>query len=306
MLAYFARRTGYMVLILVLSSVAIFYSLRFAPGDPVGVTLNPLAAQSARQAYRERLGLTKPIYEQYFIYVGRLTRGDLGTSIVNGSKVTDLLVSHGKNSLALGITAMLLSYLIAIPLGVLAAARRNSWLDQLAMGGAVLGMGVPNFWLALILVYIFSLRLGLLPAAGCCSPEQLILPAIVLAAEGTAVTMRMMRSSMLEQLRQDFVRTLRAKGLPEWKVVGQHVLRNALIPVISLTGLRLGWLIGYTLIVETIFQWPGVGYLLVDSVIRRDYPVAQFFSLLLVFFVVMANWLADISYGLANPVVRRA
>lgn len=295
-----------MVLILVLSSVAIFYSLRFAPGDPVGVTLNPLAAQSARQAYRERLGLTKPIYEQYFIYVGRLTRGDLGTSIVNGAKVTDLLVSHGKNSLALGITAMLLSYLIAIPLGVLAAARRNSWLDQLAMGGAVLGMGVPNFWLALILVYIFSLRLGLLPAAGCCSPEQLILPAIVLAAEGTAVTMRMMRSSMLEQLRQDFVRTLRAKGLPEWKVVGQHVLRNALIPVISLTGLRLGWLIGYTLIVETIFQWPGVGYLLVDSVIRRDYPVAQFFSLLLVFFVVMANWLADISYGLANPVVRRA
>lgn len=295
-----------MVLILVLSSVAIFYSLRFAPGDPVGVTLNPLAAQSARQAYRERLGLTRPIYEQYFIYVGRLTRGDLGISIVNGSKVTDLLVSHGKNSLALGITAMLLSYVIAIPLGVLAAARRNSWLDQLAMGGAVLGMGVPNFWLALILVYIFSLRLGLLPAAGCCSPEQLILPAIVLAAEGTAVTMRMMRSSMLEQLRQDFVRTLRAKGLPEWKVVGQHVLRNALIPVISLTGLRLGWLIGYTLIVETIFQWPGVGYLLVDSVIRRDYPVAQFFSLLLVFFVVMANWLADISYGLANPVVRRA
>ena len=295
-----------MVLILVLSSVAIFYSLRFAPGDPVGVTLNPLAAQSARQAYRERLGLTKPIYEQYFIYVGRLTRGDLGTSIVNGAKVSDLLVSHGKNSLVLGITAMLLSYVIAIPLGVLAAARRNSRLDQLAMGGAVLGMGVPNFWLALILVYIFSLRLGLLPAAGCCSPEQLILPAIVLAAEGTAVTMRMMRSSMLEQLRQDFVRTLRAKGLPEWKVVGQHVLRNALIPVISLTGLRLGWLIGYTLIVETIFQWPGVGYLLVDSVIRRDYPVAQFFSLLLVFFVVMANWLADISYGLANPVVRRA
>jgi len=295
-----------MVLILVLSSVAIFYSLRFAPGDPVGVTLNPLAAQSARQAYRERLGLTKPIYEQYFIYVGRLTRGDLGTSIVNGAKVGDLLVSHGKNSLVLGITAMLLSYVIAIPLGVLAAARRNSRLDQLAMGGAVLGMGVPNFWLALILVYIFSLRLGLLPAAGCCSPEQLILPAIVLAAEGTAVTMRMMRSSMLEQLRQDFVRTLRAKGLPEWKVVGQHVLRNALIPVISLTGLRLGWLIGYTLIVETIFQWPGVGYLLVDSVIRRDYPVAQFFSLLLVFFVVMANWLADISYGLANPVVRRA
>jgi len=307
MAAYVARRTAYMVLVLAISSVAIFYALRSAPGGPSGGgVLSPLASQQIRQAYDRRLGLDKPVYQQYFIYLGHLVRGDLGTSLANGTPITDLLKTNGLNSLELGLTALLLSYLVAIPLGVLAAVKRNTWVDQVAMGGAILGMGVPNFWLALILVYFFSLRLGLLPSAGCCSPPQLIMPAIVLAAEGTAVTTRMTRSSMLEHLREDFVRALRAKGLPEWQVVGRHVLRNALIPVISLAGLRLGWLVGYALIVETIFRWPGVGYLLVDSVLRRDYPVAQFFSLVLIFFVLLANWLADIGYGLANPRIRVA
>ena len=268
--------------------------------------LSPLSSQEVRQAYEKRLGLDRPVYEQYFVYVDHLAHGDLGESLVNGSPITDLLLTHARNSLLLGLTALAISYLIAIPLGVLAAVKRNTWIDQLAMGGAILGMGVPNFWLALILIYFFSLQWGLLPSAGCCSPTQLIMPALVLAAEGTAVTTRMVRSSMLEHLREDFVRALRAKGLPEWQVIGRHVLRNALIPVISLSGLRLGWLVGYALIVETIFRWPGVGYLLVDSVLRRDYPVAQFFSLLLIFFVLLANWLADIGYGLANPRIRVA
>ncbi len=306
MLAYLARRSGYMALILVLSSVGIFYTLRFAPGDPTGAVLNPLTAASVRAQIRHELGLDEPVYKQYFVYVEKLVRGDPGHSLVTGASIGELLKEHGKNSLILGFTALALSYLIALPLGVLAAVKRNSWLDQLTMGGAVLGMGVPNFWLALLLVWLFSLTLGWLPSAGCCSAKQLILPAVVLAAEGTAVTLRMVRASMLEQLNQEYVRTLRAKGLPEWNIVGRHVLRNALIPVISLTGLRLGWIVGYTLIVETIFHWPGVGFLLVDSVIRRDYPVAQFFSLLLVFFVIAANWLSDIGYGLANPRIRRA
>jgi peptide/nickel transport system permease protein len=304
-LAYLARRSGYMALILVLSSVGIFYSLRFAPGDPTGQTLNPLTATSVRAQIRKELGLDEPVYRQYFTYVGKIAQGDFGHSLVTGASITDLLKTHGKNSLILGFTALLLSYVIAVPLGILAAVKRNSWLDQFAMGGAVLGMGVPNFWLALLLVWLFSLKLGWLPSAGCCGATQLLLPAVVLAAEGTAVTLRMVRASMLEQLNQDYVRTLRAKGLPEWNIVGRHVLRNALIPVISLTGLRLGWIVGYTLIVEVIFRWPGVGFLLVDSVLRRDYPVAQFFSLLLVFFVITANWLSDIGYGLANPRIRR-
>lgn len=306
MLTYLGRRSVYMVIILFLSSVGVFYALRFAPGDPAGTILNPLTVEEQREAFRERLGLDDPVYVQYFTYMGRLFQGDLGESINTGKGIGELLKKHGKNSLILGFAALGLSYIVAVPLGVIAAVKRNRWPDQLAMGGAVLGMGIPNFWLALLLVWLLSLQFKFLPSAGCCDGKHLILPMIVLAAEGTAVTMRMVRASMLEQLNQDFVRTLRAKGVPEWKIVTKHVLRNALIPVISLTGLRLGWIVGYAFIVEVIFRWPGVGFLLVDSVLRRDYPVAQFFSLILIFFVVSANWLADISYGLANPRVRRA
>ena len=167
-------------------------------------------------------------------------------------------------------------------------------------------MGVPNFWLALLLIWLFASTLKWLPSSGCCSPRNLILPAVVLAAEGTALTVRMVRSAVLENLNQDFVRTLRAGGLSEWRVVGRHVLRNALIPIISLAGLRIGQLVGYALIVETIFGWPGLGQVLVNAILRRDYPVAQFFSLVLVAMVVIGNGLADIGYGLANPRLRRA
>ena len=305
MVEYLARRTARTLVILVLASVAVFYSLRFAPGDPSGVALSPLALQEIRQAYRERLGLNKPIYLQYFTYLGNLARGNLGHSLINGTPIGELFIHHGRNSLILGLTALALSYAIGIPLGVLAAAHRNRPLDHAVMGLGALGMGIPNFWLALLLVYLFSAKLKWLPSAGCCGPKYLIMPAVVLAAEGTAVTMRMMRSSMLEQINQDFVRTHRAYGLPEWKVL-LFALRNALIPIVSLTGLRLGWLIGYTLIVETIFNWPGVGYLLVDSVLRRDYPVAQFFSLVLVLAVVLSSWLADILYGVVDPRIRYA
>lgn len=305
MLTYLARRSGYMLVILLLSSIGVFYSLRFAPGDPAGTTLNPLTIEEIREQYRERLGLNEPAYKQYAVYLGKLFQGDLGDSLVSGRPIGELLKEHGKNSLILGFAALGLTYLIAIPLGVLAAVKRNSWVDQAAMGGAALGMGIPNFWLALLLVWLFSLTLGWLPSAGCCDAKHLVLPVVVLAAEGVAVTMRMMRSSMLEQANQDYVRTLRARGVSEWKIQLRHALRNALIPIISLSGLRLGLIVGYTLIVEVIFRWPGVGFLLVDSVLRRDYPVAQFFSLLLIFFVVLANWLADISYGAADPRIRR-
>ena len=304
--AYLARRGLRMTVILVLSSIAVFYSLRFAPGDPSGVVLNPLAREEARAAYRERLGLNDPVVVQYFVYVSNLLRGDLGSSLVTGKPIGELLTYYGRNSLILGLSALAVSYLIGLPLGVLAAARRNSWVDQTATAVATVGMGVPNFWLALLLIYLFSAKLHWLPSAGCCGTKQLIMPTLVLAAEGTAVTMRMMRSSMLEHLGQDFVRTHRAKGQRERVVVGRHVFRNALIPIVSLSGLRLGWLIGYALIVETVFSWPGVGYLLVDAVLRRDYPVAQFFSLLLVVTVVVANLLADLAYGLVDPRIRYA
>ncbi len=302
--AYLARRGIRMAIILVISSIVVFYSLRFAPGDPSGVVLNPAALEEVREAYRERLGLNRPVYSQYFVYISNLLRGDLGISLVNGSKISDLLVTYGRNSLILGLSAVLVTYLIGVPLGMLAAARRNTWVDSLISSVAALGMGIPNFWLALILVYVFSSQLKWLPTSGTGSWKHLVMPTVVLAAEGIAVTVRMMRSAMLEQMGQDFVRTHRAKGLSDWTVIGRRVSRTAMIPVISLAGLRLGWLIGYALIVETIFRWPGVGYLLVDAVLRRDYPVAQFFSLLLVFVVLVSNLLADIAYGVADPRIR--
>jgi peptide/nickel transport system permease protein len=302
--AFLVRRGIRMLVILLLASVAVFYSLRFAPGDPSGVALSPTALAEAREAFRERLGLNRPVHEQYGVYLANLARGDLGSSLITGKPISEMLAYYGRNSLVLGLAAFALTYLIGIPLGVIAAAKRNTIIDQAATGFGIIGMGMPNFWLALLLIMLFSSNLRLLPSAGCCSPRHLVLPAVVLAAEGIAVTMRMMRSSMLEQLGNDYVRTHRAKGLRERTVVGRRVFRNALIPVISLSGLRLGWLVGYALIVETIFQWPGVGYLLVDSILRRDYPVAQFFSLLLVAVVVFSNFLADLAYGLVDPRIR--
>ena len=294
-----------MLIILFLSTVGIFYALRFA-GDPARSNLNPLSSELQREAFRERHGLNDPKWQQYFRYIGNLFTGDLGQSLASGTPVSKQLKENGKNSLILGLSAAGLMYLVAIPLGVLAAVRRNTWVDQSALGGAAMGMGVPNFWLALLLVWLFSVTLGWLPSAGCCGWKQLLLPMIVLSVEGAAVVMRMMRSSMLEQLNQDYVRVLRAKGVRETKIISRHVLRNALIPVISLSGLRLGQIIGYTLIVEVIFRWPGVGFLLVNSTIANDFPVVQFFSILLIFVVLLANWMAELAYGTADPRIRRA
>lgn len=304
--AYLVRRGLRTIIVLAVALVAVFYGLRFAPGDPTGGVLSPTVLESVRAAYRERLGLNLPIWMQFLTYLRNIAHGDLGSSLVTGKSMGELLDYYGRNSLALGLSATILTYAIGLPLGAIAAARRNSAVDQLITGFSIAGMGMPNFWLALLLIFLFASKLHWLPSGGCCSPQQLILPAVVLAAEGTAVTIRMTRSSMLEQLGQDFVRTHRAKGLAENVVVYGRVLRNALIPLISLAGLRLGWLVGYSLIVETIFQWPGVGYLLVDAVLRRDYPVAQFFSLLLVTIVVCANLLADVAYGIADPRIRHA
>lgn len=306
MAGYIGRRALYTILVMIVASIVVFYALRVAPGDPTGATLSPLARQEAREAVRERLGLNLPIYQQYVVFMKHVFQGDLGRSLITGKGLDSLIVEFGARTLVLGLTALVLSYLIALPLGVLAALKRNSIWDQLSMFLANLGMGIPSFWLALLLILAFSVHLRLLPISGSGDVKHLILPAIVLSAEGTAVTMRLMRSSMLEQLSQDYVRTLYAKGLVRRRIIWVHAFRNALIPIISLSGLRLGWLLGYTLIIETVFRWPGLGFLLVDSVIRRDYPVAQMLSLLLALSVLFANFLANLGYAAVDPRIRRA
>jgi len=304
LLLYTGRQLAYTVPVAVAASVLVFYSLRVAPGDPVNAVLSPLAQEEARSALRDRLGLDQPVWQQYFVYIGNVFQGDFGTSLLNGNSVGSLLVEFGKRTALLAGLALLVTYLVAIPLGVLAAVKRNTIWDQGASLIGNLGMAIPNFWLALLLILLFSVNLAILPVGGSGSASHLVLPVIVLAVEGIAVTMRVTRSSMLEQLGQDYIRTLRAKGLSAWRVVWVHGLRNALIPVISLAGLRFGWLLGYTLIVEVVFRWPGIGFLLVDSVIRRDYPVAQTLSLVLTMTVVLGNFLANVLYAAVDPRIR--
>lgn len=300
-------RTSYMLLIVAVSSVAVFYAIRLSGGDAVAAVIQPGSASlEAREQLRELWGLNLPIHEQYFAYMGRLLRGDLGNSLTNSSPISDMLIIHGRHSLILGAAALLIVFGLGIPLGILASLRRNGVVDASIMTFSVGGMAIPNFWLALLAVWLFASTLHWLPSAGCCGPEQLVMPAFVLAAEGLALTVRMTRSAMLENLDRDFVRTLRAGGLSEMRVIGRHVLRNALVPLVSLAGLRIGQIVGYALVVETIFGWPGLGQVLVNAVLRRDYPVAQFFSLVLVALVIVGNWAADMGYQFANPRLRAA
>lgn len=302
-----AARTVYMLAIVAISSVAVFYAIRLSGGDAVAAVIQPgSASMEAREQLRQLWGLNLPIHEQYFAYMGRLLRGDLGNSLTNNSPIVSMLLIHGRHSLILGAVATGLVFLVGIPLGVAAAVRRNTRWDGAIVSFSVAGMAVPNFWLALLTVWLFASTLHWLPSAGCCSLRHLILPAGVLAMEGIALTVRMTRSAVLESLGSDWARTLRASGLSELRVVGKHVLRNAMVPLLSLAGLRIGQIVGYALVVETIFGWPGLGQVLVNAVIRRDYPVAQFFSLVIVVFVVLGNWLADIGYTLADPRLRRA
>ncbi|MCH7667794.1 MAG: ABC transporter permease [Acidobacteria bacterium] len=300
-----AGRTVYTLIVLILSSVAVFYAIRLSGGDATSARLPASASAEDRENFREVLGLNDPVYEQYFRYMGRVLTGDPGNSLTNNARISSMLAVHGKNSLILGAAAFFLVFTIGIPLGILASIRRNSWWDGGIMTFSVAGMAVPNFWLALLAVWMFASVLGWFPSAGCCGPKHLVLPATVLAMEGIALTVRMTRSAMLETLNQDFVRTLRAGGLSEMRVVSKHVLRNALVPIVSLAGLRIGQIIGYSLVVETIFGWPGIGQVLVNAVLRRDYPVAQFFSLILITIVVLSNWLADVGYTIVNPRMRK-
>jgi ABC-type dipeptide/oligopeptide/nickel transport system permease component len=299
------KRVLLTLLLLQLSSLAVFAAIRLSGGDVTAARLPASATAEDRELFREQIGLNQPILTQYVDYLGNVVRGDLGNSLTNNAKISTLAVEKIRNSLILGGAAIVLVFGIGIPLGMLAAFRRNSWLDTSISSAAVAGMAVPNFWLALLVVWLFSSTLGWFPPAGAGGFKYLVLPALVLAAEGIALTVRMTRSAMLENVGQDFVRTLRAAGLSESRVYFKHVLRNSLLPIISLAGLRVGQIIGYALVVETIFGWPGVGQILVNGVLRRDYPIVQFFSLLLVLVVTLGNLAASVGYTLANPRLRK-
>jgi ABC-type dipeptide/oligopeptide/nickel transport system permease component len=298
------RRLLYTLVIMWVASIVVFVALRITPGDVTNFVVTPIESPARVAQIRHQLGLDKPMIEQYLIFWQHLLHGDLGRSAVTGQPITTIIAKGAPYTLSLALAAGIITYGLGIPLGVLAALRRNTIVDHLATGIAVVGMGVPNFVLAILLIYLLAVTLRLLPVSGSGGIEYIILPAVVLALEPLAVTTRLMRSSMLDQLGQDYVRTLTAKGLTRWKVIWRHVVWNSLGPIISLAAVQVRSLLGYTLIVEVIFRWPGLGSRLVDVVLKRDYQPAQILALMLTLVVIFLNYMADVGYAAIDPRVR--
>jgi peptide/nickel transport system permease protein len=303
-LRHIAMRVLILIPVLLAVSFAVFIMLRLVPGDPVEIIVGTQASAERREQVRQELRLDEPILVQYGSFLTRAVRGDFGRSYVLGKTVTELIGERLGNSLRLGVPALALSYLLAVPLGVLVAARHRTWVDYAVNWVSALGIAVPGFLIGLAFIYVFAYKFGWFPTSGYGTTRHLILPVAALTLEGLALTVRFVRTAMLEELSSDYVRTARSKGLSTRRVLWGHALRNALLPLISLLALRIGWLVGGTVVIEVVFAWPGAGRFLVDSVVSRDYPVVQALTLVLAAAVVVSSLLADILYAVVNPRIR--
>lgn len=305
MLNYIIRRIGLMVFILLGVSVITFSMMHFVPGDPAEmIAMERYGEEITAEIIdhvRAELGLDQPVYVQYFHWLTKLLQGNLGYSFRTDRPVLDEILSRLPATIQLALGGMLVSLVIAIPVGIISATRQYSVVDNLSMFGALLGVSIPNFWLALLLILFFSVHLGWLPVFGRDGIECLILPALTLGTSMAAITTRLIRSSMIEVLGQDYIRTARAKGLKERIVIYKHALKNALIPVTTIVGLQFAALLEGAVIVEVIFAWPGIGRLLVDSIFTRDFMLIQGCVLFIAAMFVLVNLLVDISYAYLDP-----
>ena len=302
--SYLARRL-LLALPVVLGVVTlVFLLIHLIPGDPVEIMLGESALPADRDALREALGLDRPILEQYGSFLWGLCRGDLGVSLQQRRPVTALIREHYPATLELTLAAMLISLLIALPAGILSGIRQYSVWDHSTMFLALLGVSMPNFWLGPLLIWVFSIQLGWFPVSGKGGLAHLLLPALTLGASMAAIVARMTRSSVLEVLREDYVMTARAKGLSEARIILKHVLRNAMLPVLTVVGLQFGALLAGSIITETIFSWPGLGTLMVKAIQTRDYPVVQGCVLVIALSYVLVNLLTDLLYGVIDPRIR--
>lgn len=308
MFAYITRRLLQGIVVIFLISFFTFAILQAAPGDPVELMLgegNVQLSEEQRARIMEKWGLDKPWYEQYFIWLTNFVSGDLGESIVRaGTPVEDMLMQAAPQTLKLNGLATLVAILIAIPAGMMAAIKRYSAFDSATMVTASAGVALPNFWIGLMLIIVFSLTLQWLPPFGSVGWKAYVLPVFVLATNEMALLTRLMRGTMLEVLNQDYVTTARSKGLSEYTVIVRHAVRNALLPVITIIGLRAAFLISGSVVVESIFAWPGLGMLFLNSVERFDFQVVQAIVVLLTIFVVVMNLLTDLVYAVVDPRVR--
>ena len=315
---YFVQRVLQLIPVLILVSVAVFLIIRIIPGDPVLVMLGIDPEERARiseeqyESLKHQLGYDRPIYVQYINWVSRIVQGDMGLSLRSRRPIFDVIFERYPATLYLALTALLTGVLIAIPTGVIAAMRQNTSADYAAMGFALWGIAVPNFWLALMLIVLFSLKLGWLPSIGYASPfenpwlflQHVFLPAIVMGTDLAAPLTRYIRAEMLEQLTQDYVRTAWAKGLPARMVIVRHALKNSLIAAVTVIGLQTARLLGGSTIVETVFSWPGVGRLLIEGIYSRDYPIVQGAVLLIAVTFVFINLFVDMVYKWLDPRIK--
>jgi peptide/nickel transport system permease protein len=310
MIDYILKRVFQLVPALLIVSVLSFSIIYFAPGDPAETLCtgpDGNANPESVEKFRIKMGLDKTLHIQYLIWLDNVLHGDFGYSYRTEKPVFDHIKNTFRATLKLSIISLVVSLIIAIPLGILSAIRQNSLLDISCMVGASLGVSMPNFWLGLLLMLLFGVYLHWLPVAGYGSGsdlEYIILPAITLGTGSAAVTARLMRSSMLETLGQDYIQTARAKGVSERMVTGKHALKNALIPVVTMVGLNFGYLLNGSVVVETIFGWPGLGRLIVDSINMRDYMMVQGCMVFVAILFVAVNLIVDISYRYIDPRIR--
>lgn len=314
MWTYIIRRLLIAIPILFGITIINFIIINLAPGNPVEMFIDPNVPPEVLEARKEALGLNDPLYVQYYHWLVNVLQGNLGYSFVTYQPVTDLIMERLGPTVLLMISSLLFGLIVAIPMGILSAVKQYSALDYLATGGAFLGISLPNFFLGMALIYIFALKLNLLPTGGLFTLGgdrsagdmllHLILPTVVLGAHIAGKFIRYVRSSVLEILGQDYIRTARAKGLREFWVVNKHGFRNALIPIITVIGLEIPLLMGGSVVVEQVFQWPGIGQLMISSILSRDYPTLMALNLLAAIIVVVVNLVTDIVYSIADPRIR--
>jgi ABC-type dipeptide/oligopeptide/nickel transport system permease component len=304
--AYVVRRLFFSLFVLWGAVTIIFVVLRLVPGDPAYIMLGPDADQAQVAVLRAQLGLDQSLIQQYATYLANVVHLDFGESFRLNADSMSLVLQRVPATIQLATTALLLSLLIGLPLGVIAALRAHSWVDRAISVFSLMGQSTPSFWLGIVLILVFARGLKVLPSAGSGSWAHLVLPTITLALPFLAILVRLTRSGLLEVVHEGYVQTARAKGLSEGIVVLVHAMRNALIPIVTVVGLQFGALLGGTVIVETVFAWPGVGRLLIDSIGRRDYGVVQASILLVATIFVLINLLVDLLYGFLDPRVRLA
>ena len=306
---YVLKRLLMLIPVILGVTFVVFFILNLAPGDPAAIILGDQATAEALAMKREELGLNDPIFIRYFHYMRDLLHGSLGVSYKNSIPVWDQVIMRLPNTAILATAGILVALLIGIPIGIISAKKQYSLLDNVSMVFALIGVSMPNFWSGLLLVMLFSLTLGWLPSQGMASGfgpmlKSLILPALTLGFNSAAMVARMTRSSMLEVIRQDYIRTARAKGVPEKTVIRKHALKNALIPVVTVIGLQFGSLLGGATLTETVFAWPGVGRLVVDSIKSKDAPMVLGCIVMLTITFSVINLIVDLLYAYIDPRIK--